>query len=361
MTALEDIIKQKISADGPMSVETFMGLALGHPAHGYYMKKDPFGAAGDFTTSPEISQMFGELIGVWIMDLWMRAGAPETLNLVECGPGRGTLMADIMRVSAKLPDLVAAVQIYFVELSPVLKEIQAKALEGHDPVWVESIEDVPDDAPLICLGNEFLDALPLRQYQAQNGQWCERQIVVGEDGALALTLSAPIEDPIFQMTMPEVGELARPDLIVENAPARDEFVKALGAKIERNGGAALLIDYGHKGEGGGDTFQALYKHDFVSVLEHIGDADLTSHVNFTRMADAARWTGVKTSKIQDQGAFLLSLGIRERCETLLKTASAEQSKDITSSMERLTASERMGSLFKVLAIYNHDWPDPAGF
>lgn len=332
---LEDIIKRKIRDEGPMSVGAYIALALGHPEYGYYMKRDPLGRAGDFVTAPEVSQLFGEMIGVWVADIWMQMGAPERVALVECGPGRGTLMADMLRVGAGVDGFHEAVQVHLVEMSPVLREKQRQALSGYDVIWHEDFADVPGDVPLLVIGNEFLDALPFEQYI----DGVLRTIDVDADGELCF--------------VPEEGA------IVERAPERVGFVAQVCARLKAQGGAALFIDYGHTRSGQGDTFQAVQGHDYVDVLSHIGDADLTSHVDFEALQ---RGMDVQICGPVTQGAFLPALGVGLRARALMQKAEGKQALEIEKGLHRLVDSAQMGALFKVIGFYHHDKPiTPAGF
>jgi NADH dehydrogenase [ubiquinone] 1 alpha subcomplex assembly factor 7 len=351
MTVL-NILKQQIAVHGPVDVGTFMALALGHPQHGYYMTRDPFGAKGDFTTAPEISQMFGEMIGAWVADIWMQMGSPAAFTLLECGPGRGTLMADMMRATRHVPGFHAACGIHFLEMSPVLKQAQARAMTGFTPQWHESLANVPSDRPMIVIANEFLDALPIRQYHKTDDGWFERMIDVQED-ALVFVSGAPV--PPGWMPVAPVGS------IVEVSPARQSFVSDLAGRIAQTGGAALLIDYGHARSAPGDTLQALYKHTSVPVLEHVGEADVTAHVDFDPLAKVAADAGLAVHGPVGQGDFLKASGIEQRATILKRNASAEQAEAIEKALHRLTDSREMGVLFKVMGIVHGQNIRPAGF
>ena len=329
---LEDIIKDKIRNEGPMSVGDFVTLALGHPEHGYYMKQDPFGRKGDFVTAPEVSQLFGEMIGAWVADVWLQMGSPEKLILLECGPGRGTLMADMLRATKGVDGFHAAASVHLLEMSPALKKMQAGALLGHDPVWHESLESVPKDAPMIVIGNEFLDALPFQQFA--NGE--ERKVVLNDDG----------------LTFTSDGE------IVEKSQERQKFVQNVCVRLKAQQGAALFIDYGHVKSGAGDTFQAVKGHEYVDVLSNIGDADLTSHVDFEALQDNV--DAVVYGPVT-QGEFLRTLGIGTRAAMLKGKASPEQIETLEKGLHRLVSSDQMGELFKVVGFTHDTTITPAGF
>lgn len=346
---LEDLIRAQIGMNGPMDVGTFMALALGHPLHGYYMKRDPFGQGGDFTTAPEISQIFGELIGAWAADMWAQMGRPDPFILLECGPGRGTLMADALRATRKVPGFHKAAKIVLMETSLVLRDRQVQALADYDVAWVDSLDDrlmAMTDYPVICIANEFLDALPVRQFVRQDGAWHERVVGV-VDGALVFGLSPPVDAPSD----------AQADGIYEIAPARNAFVRQLAARLARGGGAALLIDYGYERSAAGDTVQAVRDHAFAPVLADAGDADLTAHVDFQAVGQAA--AGMIVHGPAGQGDFLRALGIGIRAE-MLKSRGADAG-TIDTAVQRLTAAEEMGTLFKVMALCAGADLKPAGF
>ena len=294
----------------------------------YYATRDPIGTAGDFVTAPEISQMFGELIGAALADCWKRAGAPADAVYAELGPGRGTLAADALRM---LRAAGFSGEVHLVETSPVLRELQKQALP--DAHWHESIGQLPA-TPLILVANEVLDALPVRQHVAG----IERCVLVAAGG----------------LAFDRDGE------IVETSPARDEAVAAIATCLAAKGGAAIFIDYGHGRSAPGDTLQAVRGHAFAPVLANPGEQDLTSHVDFEALADSARDAGAAVTPVIAQGEWLLRLGIEARAQSLSR-ANPERAADIQSALDRLTASEQMGSLFKVIAVHSPDWPAPAGF
>lgn len=293
----------------------------------YYGTRDPLGAAGDFTTAPEISQMFGELVGAALADVWARAGRPD-VRYAELGPGRGTLASDVLRVmrSAGLQPPV-----HLVETSPVLRQAQAAAIPGAE--WHDGIADLPEDRPLLVVANEFLDALPIRQHVGE----AERQVVLTPAG----------------LAFDRDGD------IVESSPARDDAVRMLAGRLVRQGGAALLIDYGHARSGPGDTLQAVKGHGFAAVLDRPGEQDLTSHVDFQRVAEVAREAGAEVAGPAEQGPWLERLGIMARAR-VLANAAPRRRHEIETARARLCRPDQMGSLFKVLAIRRPDWPTPAG-
>lgn len=353
MSALGTILAAEIAAQGPLSVEDYMARALGDPVHGYYMKQDPFGAAGDFTTAPEISQMFGEMIGLCLADHWMRAGAPSSFILCECGPGRGTLMADIWRATKIVPGFHDAARIVLVEMSPVLRAIQSGTLAkaGAQARHVATLADVPD-GPLWLVANEFFDALPIRQFVKTQTGWHAR--LIGLDGAGQLSFGlAPAPDPAIAIDAPEGS-------IVEVMTAGLSFMKDLAVRIARDRGLALILDYGHSESGTGDTLQAMRQHGFVDVLHEPGDCDLTAHVDFAALARVARSAHCAVLGPVPQGDFLRALGIEQRAERL--KLNARDPAGIDAAFARLTDMQPrgMGQLFKALAIVQQGAPAPAG-
>ncbi len=343
-----------VALEGPISVERYMTLCLAHPTHGYYVTRDPLGAAGDFTTAPEISQMFGELIGLWAAGVWMDMGAPRRLRLVELGPGRGTLMGDALRAMRVAPGLQEAVDLHLVETSPVLRARQAEALRAYGPSWHDDPASVPP-GPAIVIANEFLDALPVRQYVRARGAWHERLVGLDDDGRLAFGLAAE----------PETGiERAAPEgSVVEVAGAGLALARRLAERLAAAGGAALVIDYGHEGPGLGDTLQAVRRHAFADPLADPGEADLTTHVNFSALARAAQAGGCAVRGPVAQGAFLRALGIEARAERLKRAASPPQAGAIDAALARLAGPgpEGMGELFKAMAFTHPALPAPPGF
>lgn len=353
---LKKYLVNHITQHGPIDVGQFMNIALCHPEYGYYMKQDPFGAGGDFTTAPEISQMFGELIGAWVADLWLQMGKPTPFGLVECGPGRGTLMADIMRATGGVEGFHKACLIHLIEISPALKKLQAKALELYNPTWHQSMGAVSTAYPLIILGNEFMDALPFRQLVNIDGGWAER--VVTRDLSFGLR---PAGAELISYIPQKVQATAKDGDVFEISPVRSAVMETICDTLKRASGAALLIDYGHTKAGTGDTFQALHKHEYVSVLDCIGDADLTSHVDFEALEQIAQKSDADLLPIVEQGTFLMSLGLGQRAQYLAGQSSDDLAENIKSALHRLSAPDQMGSLFKVMGLsYGHGLK-PAGF
>lgn len=350
MSVLLPIVAAEIKAKGPLSIARYMGLALGHETYGYYTKQDPFGVQGDFITSPEISQMFGEMIGLWCAFVGQSISPDDPLILLELGPGRGTLMADALRAAKSVPGFLDRVSVALVETSPVLKAQQKETLAAFDVsvTWYDSIKDVAD-GPLLVIGNEFFDALPICQYVKTADGWLERLVGLGEDeSTLVFVMSkAPAAETLIPQALLEKAEVA--DVYEDQAVSRHMVTEA-AKRIKKFGGAAVFVDYGHDQHGLGDTFQALRNHQYVDVLANPGDQDLTAHVDFEQLANAAVAVGVNVFPPMPQGLFLESLGLRERAEGLKKSATEEQVFDVNRAYGRLTNPEQMGSLFRVLAM-----------
>ena len=358
MTALAKRLARLISLNGPITVADYMAQVLTDPEHGYYMTGDPFGRAGDFVTAPEISQMFGELIGLWCADTWQRMGAPEPVVLAELGPGRGALMADLLRAARGVPDFLDAARLHLVEISPGLRERQRQALGGQQATWHEGVAGLPD-GPLILIANEFFDALPIRQFQRDPAGWCERLVGLDASGGLAFGLSRPTAaaEPLIPRDLRD----GQPGARVEVCPQGQLMTAEIGRRVAVHGGAALIIDYGYSEAGQGFSLQAMRHHDRHEVLEDPGLADLTAHVDFSALAEAASAVGARTHGPLAQGSFLGRLGLDARTQTLLARADQRQRREIEAARDRLGAPDQMGALFKVLALTHSDLDTPAGF
>ena len=324
MTPLERALRDRIRAEGPISVEAYMEACNAY----YYATRDPLGARGDFTTAPEISQMFGEMIGAALADCWKRAGAPGDAIYAELGPGRGTLATDALRM---LRAAGFRGERHLVEASPVLRDAQAQAVP--DAHWHERIDDLPA-RPLLLVANEFLDALPIRQHVDE----IERRVTIAA-GGLAFD---------------------RDGVIVETSPARDEAVRSIATCLAAKGGVAIVIDYGHRASAPGETLQAVRGHGYAPVLANPGEQDLTAHVDFEAVASIARAAGAAVTPLLTQGEWLVRLGIEARAQALSR-ANPERADDIEAALGRLTSLAEMGRLFKVLALHAPQWPAPAGF
>lgn len=349
MTRSEPLLPERlaraITMAGPIPLSQFMGAANAH----YYATRDPLGARGDFTTAPEISQMFGELIGLWLADLWDRAGRPAA-RYVELGPGRGTLAADALRAMARA-GLEPPVD--FIETSPTLRAAQAERVPGA--AWHLGFTGIPEDEPLLVVANEFFDALPIRQLVATEDGWRER-LVACQD-----TLFLPIAgDRSFDMIIPPDLRGAAPGSILETSPAGVAVLRGLAARLTAQGGAALIIDYGYEGPAIGDTLQAVRGHAYANPFDEPGEADLTAHVDFATLREAAEAEGLIVHGPVTQGAFLKALGIEARTAALAKT-SPDRADSLAIDRDRLIGDEAMGELFKVIALTAPGWPIPAGF
>jgi SAM-dependent MidA family methyltransferase len=345
---LEHRIKALIRLAGPMTVADYMALCLGDPEHGYYMAHDPFGASGDFVTAPEVSQMFGELIGVWAVDTWDRLGRPEPFHLVELGPGRGTLMADALRAARLVPAFLAAARLALVETSPRLRERQARTLAGAPlvPHWHDAVATLPP-GPAIVLANEFFDALPIRQYVKTGGIWRERVVGLDGDDHLVFGVGPGV---LADADVPAEARSTADGAVLETGAIANAVMADLGRRIVATGGAVLAIDYGYARAVPGDSFQAVSRHAYVDPLADPGGADLTAHVNFAALARAAVAVGAHAHPLMDQGDFLIRLGLAERAGRLGADADAATRERLTGEATRLVHPDEMGALFKVLAV-----------
>lgn len=336
MTPLEKIIRGLIAAEGPMRLDRYMGLCLGHPLHGYYMTGDPLGERGDFITAPEVSQVFGELIGVWCIAAWAAMGQPASFNLIELGPGRGTLMSDLLRAARRAsPDFARSASMRMVETSPMLRDRQMAILCGQ-ATWHERIEDVPD-GPTILVANEFFDAIPIRQFERRQNRWFERTIGITDDKFQIGLAPASLDLPGGE------GD------IIETAAARSSIAEAVGRRLAGHPGVALIVDYGHLFSAAGDTLQAMRQHKYVPLAEAPGDCDITSHVDFEALGKALRSGGATTWPAITHRAFLMAMGLEQRFAVLASSADEPGRKLLERQMTRLAGEEQMGNLFKILA------------
>ena len=359
MTGFDDRLRHLILEHGPISVARYMTLALAHPTAGYYPTRDPLGANGDFVTAPEISQMFGELIGLACVSYWLELGRPSRVRIVELGPGRGTLMADMLRAARVAPAFGDAAVVHLVETSPVLRERQAAALPGLPVFWHDSMDGLPADRPLLLVANEFLDALPVRQFVRRAGRWHERLVGVDDEGSFRFIVArhaTPFPEAVAGITAD-----ASEDTVLELGPARLAMAQTIARRIVEQGGLALLIDYGSvPGAPMADTFRAVRRHAAVDPLRTPGEADLSAHVDFHAVADAALAAGVRVYGPVSQGDYLGRLGAGQRLERLLASATGAQRASLESGYRRLVAPEAMGDLFKVLVLAAPGDPIPAG-
>jgi len=345
---LETEIRRLIAVAGPMSIAEYMRLCLTHPQYGYYVTRDPLGAHGDFVTAPEISQMFGELIGVWMVAVWQQMGSPENVRVVELGPGRGTLMNDALRAAKVVGDFHAALVVHLVEISPKLQQAQEQLLEGLGvPIlWHSALAEVPS-GPVIIIANEFIDALPAHQAVKRADGWHERVVEIAPSGELAIGIA---RDPLphFEATLPRGLRQAPEGSVYEWRS--DTVALEIGRRV-RSDGAALIIDYGHAWYGLGETLQAVAGHSFTDPLRAPGEADLTAHVDFAALAQSAQIIGGRIHGPISQRDLLRGLGIDKRAAAL-KTRAPERAAEIDQALARLTATgpRGMGELFKALAI-----------
>ena len=344
MTPLQKIIDEIIASEGPMPIDRYMGLCLGHPTHGYYMTRDPLGEQGDFITAPEISQMFGELVGVWCATAWVALGKPARFNLVELGPGRGTLMADILKAAKVMPGFREAARIHLVEMSPTLRKLQKEKLDS-DAAWHDSLADVPE-APMLLFANEFFDAIPIRQFEKREGKWFERCIGAEGMGLTPATLDTKQGSD---------GE------VIEFAPQRLEIAKEIGQRLASHKGAALIIDYGHLQTAPGDTLQAMRSHKYVELTDRPGESDITSHVDFEALGKALVQGGARVHLAITQRVFLLAMGLERRAAILSSKADGKTQAVLARSVARLTGETEMGNLFKVMVATSPDLPTPYPF
>ena len=359
LAPLEAEIRRRIAVAGPMPVAEYMGLCLAHPQYGYYVTTDPLGLRGDFITAPEVSQMFGELIGLWLATIWQQLGSPENIRLVELGPGRGTLLRDALRASRIVPGFADAVVLHLVEINPLLKTQQEVALEalGVPALWHTSFRDVPK-GPALIVANEFFDALPVNQAVKMGDGWHERQVGLDGNGRLAFT-AAEATLAHFERLLPAPLREAAEGAIFEWRA--DTVALDLGKRIAREGGAALIIDYGHAESGIGDTLQAVGQHAFADPLTACGALDLTAHVDFAQLAAAFEAIGARAHGPVTQSVFLRRLGIEARANTL--KANAARPADIDAALARLVGTGRsaMGALYKAMAVTPPTLGTVAGF
>jgi NADH dehydrogenase [ubiquinone] 1 alpha subcomplex assembly factor 7 len=355
---LSEKIVRRIRAEGPLTVAAYMAMALHDPAGGYYVTRKPIGTAGDFTTAPEISQIFGELIGLWCAALWDRMGRPDPIVLAELGPGRGVLMSDLLRAAGTVAEFRRALRIFLVEASPVLRREQEERLYEARPTWVARADELPE-GPLLLVANEFLDALPIQQFVRGAGGWSER--LVGVDPEDRLVFVDGPESPAASLLVPTGLRQSPPGTIAEICPSALALADMLGVRLAREPGVALFVDYGYFPAAPGPTLSALHRHRAVSTLAAPGTADLSAHVDFAAFAEAARAAGAETYGPIGQGRFLAALGAGLRLAALTARATPAQQRSLESGIKRLLDPDEMGNLFKALALVSPGLPEPAGF
>ncbi len=340
-------LAKQIEASGPISVAEFMRVANEQ----YYSSRDPLGVNGDFITAPEVSQIFGELIGLWLADIWLRQNRPANCHYVELGPGRGTLCADALRAMDRFEFEPV---VHFVETSDALRVKQLQAVPQAN-IW-NSVDDLPDDGPLLIVANEFFDALPVRQFVSTHAGWRER-VVVRDSGAKFTAIPG---SQTMDGAIPAEFRATPSQTIYETSPTTSDIVYELAGRLKRQGGAMLIIDYGYNQTGLGSTLQAVKNHHFTEPFENPGDCDLTAHVNFLEVANLCRMRDLNISGPIEQGSWLTALGVEQRAAMLAETA-PDKADDIFAARNRLVNPDKMGQLFKVLAVSHPDWPMPDGF
>ena len=347
---LSAILRKRIKQDGPISVADFMAAALGHPQHGYYNTRDPFGRSGDFITAPEVSQMFGELIGLWAAAAWQIMEQPQNIRFIEMGPGRGTLMADALRaIHQAMPDFCNKLSLDLVDISPVLKKRQNKSLQQWMKTvqinWHDTIDSITD-GPSIVIANEFFDALPVCQYEKINEGWCERRIGLDGDSELHFMQGAILEDVSI---IPERLRSAPVGQIFESNSKSIHVVEKLCDRLKTQNGICLLLDYGHVRQGLGETVQAVKDQKYHDLFNQPGEADITAHVDFEALGVTAASSGCRVFGPITQKMFLERLGIRTRAEKLMTASQSDQTEAVHQALDRLIGDDEMGTLFKVMA------------
>jgi len=350
MTSLAKKLALEIKTTGPMSIARYMEICLSDPDEGYYTTKNPIGAAGDFTTAPEISQLFGEMIGIWVLQTWQLLGAPAAFALAELGPGRGTLMADILRVTLRDPEFSRAANIILVETSPNMRASQANTLKNRNFAFLDDVKLLPD-MPVIVVANEFFDALPVQQFIKTDIGWQER-LITWDKQRFAFELSKPDQQPELDQRHQHLPN----GLLVERSTKSESIAKIIGEQISRHTGAALIIDYGAL-SGIGDTFQAVKDHKSCDPLTDQGICDMTCHVQFDALALASGCAHQFTS----QGAFLEQMGITTRAQALVEQADQKAAEAVVLAHRRLVHPDEMGALFKVMALKSDKVPELFGF
>ena len=359
-TLLAARLKERIARNGPLSVSDYMDACLADARAGYYPSRQPIGEQGDFITAPEVSQIFGELIGLWAVAAWQAMGEPRPIAVAELGPGRGTLMADALRAWRSVPDFLGSVTVAMIETSPVLRETQEAAI--HEPgvpiLWCDTLQDVPQ-GPLIVIANEFVDALPIRQLLWRDDAWRERLVTIGRSGGFAFCEGPEVPNENLRQV---AHAFDVPDgAILEVRPAAAALVSALAACAHNAPLAALIVDYGHDETACGDTLQAVSRHRFADPLSAPGEVDITAHVDFAALKDSAAAHGLQTYGPMPQGEFLLKLGLEARRDRLCEHATPEQGQDIAAGTNRLADPQAMGLLFKALALTSPGLAPPPPF
>lgn len=366
--ALAIKLRQRIQSEGPITLHDYMEACLADPEHGYYLVRDPFGTGGDFITAPDVCQIFGELLGLWCVHVWAELGMPKNCKLVELGPGRGALMGDALRAASLVPDFLQSVEVHFVETSKALCAAQEEHLRSQAEeqerelpklFWHDRLADVPD-GPTFLIANEFLDALPIRQFQFKGGQWYERMIALDENEGFIYALADQPHDE--QASFPPIHKQAGENDFLELCPARAGVVRQMAARANGHPFAGVLIDYGYGEPALGDSFQAIKSHEFTDPLEEPGLADVTAHVDFAHVLDTGREYGLTGHGPVSQRDFLVSLGVRERAAQLMENMeNMFAAQQFMIGLQRLIEPDQMGTLFKVVAFTGTDQPEVPGF
>ena len=352
-------IARRIRAEGPLTIAAYMAMALHDPEGGYYARREQIGAQGDFITAPEISQVFGELIGAWCAVVWDQLGRPDPVILAELGPGRGVLIADLLRASATVPDFQRALRLYLLETSAPLRAEQERRLAKFGPIWVSCLADLPE-RPMLVVANEFLDALPIRQFVRRGAGWSERIVTLDQEDRLVFA-EGPAGAVARVLVPPVLRDSAQQGDVVEISPAALAVAAGVGARLSRQTGAALFVDYGYFPSAPGATLQALHQHRAACLLAAPGTADLSAHVDFAAFAHAARIGGAETHGAVPQARLLTTLGARECAAALRARATPSQLQALDSGLGRLLDPDGMGSLFKAIALVSPGSPTPPGF
>ncbi|MBB42301.1 MAG: methyltransferase [Rhodospirillaceae bacterium] len=353
MNQIELILKERIRTEGALPVSEFMALAQMHPAYGYYRNSKPLGADGDFITAPEVSQVFGELIGLWLAVMWKKTGSPKKINLIELGPGRGTMMADMLRAAESVPAFFNAVSVHLVESNRQLRSSQKKALEKFDTKlsiqWYDSLDCIPPDGPTLLAANEFFDALPIDQYVLCEEGWRLRCVDLSNNGTLIFVEKKP-KNYVGALIPEDIRDNSKLGTVFEVCREAISLMKLLSKRLVSEGGAAIILDYGHNKRSAGDTLQAVKNHKYCNILEYLGECDLSSHVDFFALTEALKSSELNIYGPVYQGTFLRHLGIIERTEQLAQLMSREQALELRKSAHRLISSTQMGKLFKVITL-----------
>jgi len=358
-TPLHNIILEEIKQNGPMPLSRYMDLCLGHPQHGYYMHQDPFGKDGDFITAPEVSQLFGEMIGVWMADFWLQMGKPPRFTLLECGPGRGTLMADVMRATKSVAGFQDAAQVTLLEMSPVLKSKQRAVLEQYDPIWIDDLSALNPSYPVIGVGNEFLDALPIDQVFWDGAGWRACAVARHENDTLTFD-DFPAAETLINALSPALKAL-KSRTVCEVSLVLNQILKTLFFILQKQKGGFLFLDYGYGQSAPQNTLQAVQSHRFENPFHQPGKTDLTAHVDFENVGRMAHEVGVPVTRMVTQHDFLCAMGIDVRLARLLENANAGQVDLLRSGYDRLMRADQMGTLFKAMAVSYPPSIVPAGF